>query len=852
MSDPATGGHPPGTETCGCCSGVLARTPQPVDNRPGLPEVRYRSGTYGDFRASLLAGLTSSSRPALARLRTRAPDDPTIALLDAWAMACDVLTFYNERLLNESFLRTAADRTTLQELGKLVAYRLDPGVAAETHVAFTLERPPVVPAALPPDPGLLPATTPAAVTLPVGLRLQSIPGPGEQPQTFETVEQIDARPEWNALPAARTKSYPPVLDRQDAWLDGVGLNLRRGDAVLFASKDLANDRWDLRLIDAVQDDPDGDRTHIRWDEGLGSLNPANNPADAPDIFVLRKRCAVFGHQAPVWRALNDNFRDGYRIVHGGTATQNEWQNFVSTTTPTDSGAESVVTVDLDGSHPDVAVGSWVVVSQESGTFYRELYEVTARNELSREEFAVSGRVTRLTLKGEAHAFGSPREVSVFAVADPLTLVEAPDDSAVSGATVVVDGDARAMAVGRTVMLAGRSAAGVPQAEHLVVQSVAALPGNRTLMTFAAAAGAAYERASAVVFGNVAKVTHGETVQQVLGDGDATRAFQSMPLRQGPLTHVQAETPEGSASTLTVRVDDVAWQERPSLYGAGPHDRVFVTRTEADGTVVAAFGDGVTGARLPSGSHNVRATYRKGTGAGGNVAAGAIAQPLDRPLGLKAATNPAAATGGVDAEDGAAARRSMPLPVRTLGRAVSLRDYADFALAYAGIGLADASVLTLRAGRAVVVTVTGPGGVAAPATTVQHLGAALREHGDPHVRVVVMAHRPAAFRLALKVAVRADHDPTVVLPAVEAALRAAFGLAARDLAQPVERSSVIAVAAAVPGVAGIDLDRLYRGSTPTLETRLVAARAAVDATGNPVAAELLALADGPFDWLQEVP
>jgi len=72
------------------------------------------------------------------------------------------------------------------------------GVAAETALAFALEPPPDVPPAASKDPGAAPPVTPATVTLEPGLRVQSIPGPGEQPQTFETVEAVDARPEWNA------------------------------------------------------------------------------------------------------------------------------------------------------------------------------------------------------------------------------------------------------------------------------------------------------------------------------------------------------------------------------------------------------------------------------------------------------------------------------------------------------------------------------------------------------------------------------------------------------------------------------------------------------------------------------
>ncbi len=152
---------------------------------------------------------------------------------------------------------------------------------------------------------------PAAAALPIGLRVQSIPGPGEQPQTFETVEAIEARPEWNVLPLASTAPYPPIFGRTDAWFAGAALNLHRGDAILFASTDLIHDKWDLRLLTSVAVDAAGDRTHVLWDRGLGSSSPFNNPAAAPDTFVLRKRFSVFGHNAPLWTSTNADFQAGY-------------------------------------------------------------------------------------------------------------------------------------------------------------------------------------------------------------------------------------------------------------------------------------------------------------------------------------------------------------------------------------------------------------------------------------------------------------------------------------------------------------------------------------------------------------
>src|SRR5690606_31796390 len=69
---------------CGCCAGLEITTPAAIENRAGLSAVAYRIGTQPQWKASLLARLSSSEHPALAKLLTRDDDDFTIALLDAW------------------------------------------------------------------------------------------------------------------------------------------------------------------------------------------------------------------------------------------------------------------------------------------------------------------------------------------------------------------------------------------------------------------------------------------------------------------------------------------------------------------------------------------------------------------------------------------------------------------------------------------------------------------------------------------------------------------------------------------------------------------------------------------------
>ncbi len=202
---------------CGCCEGITQETPQTIQNRPGLSAIAYRAGTYTQFYQTLLARIAQSRQPSLRQLRSREPDDFTIALLDAFSVMGDVLTFYSERIANESYLGTATETRSVAWLANLVGYRMSPGVAADAFLAFTIDPSAGAYGAVlstPANAMLAQAFTPAqpasagaqsmpeqipSTVIPIGTQVQSIPGPGQTPQTFETVEQINARPEWNAI-----------------------------------------------------------------------------------------------------------------------------------------------------------------------------------------------------------------------------------------------------------------------------------------------------------------------------------------------------------------------------------------------------------------------------------------------------------------------------------------------------------------------------------------------------------------------------------------------------------------------------------------------------------------------------
>src|SRR5262249_26303277 len=111
------------------------RFPVRPDNRPALPRIGYRIGTYSDIRASLLRAL--DLEPNLVEWTYRGADDPGIALLEGAAIVGDILTFYQDLYANEAFVRTAAWRKSIADLVRLTGYRLAPGVGG--RAAFTFE-----------------------------------------------------------------------------------------------------------------------------------------------------------------------------------------------------------------------------------------------------------------------------------------------------------------------------------------------------------------------------------------------------------------------------------------------------------------------------------------------------------------------------------------------------------------------------------------------------------------------------------------------------------------------------------------------------------------------------------------
>jgi hypothetical protein len=1029
------------TCTCGCCEGIAIAVPENTANRPGLPALLYRAGTYATFLETMIARLSSRDFPALAALRTRDPADPSIALLDSWAVVADVLTFYQERIANEGYLRTATERRSILELARLIGYKLRPGVAATVYLAYTLDE----------DRSKNPPA-PTRTSIPAGARSQSVPGPRQLPQSFETSDDLDARSDWNILKPRLTQpqlftlddpqvsTYDPGTDvaaRDAVYFSGTSTNLNPGDPLLFVipqPKDPAVSKQALRLIQSVEIQTDQKRTEVILQTPALQSN-AKDPAsmvsevvtpyfkDAATLFANNKlasqAAALLSNPPPktpsglleaVKSATNKSAtfaaglvqqteqqiaelhdlavkRNFTRLkpwlgelldtlgelvtklqaldttVSGGAVLKTQaqpplanlaalilplslrasiqppnslrlqrtfgqtfssqsdiapkllgaftpaaapslyaaWNSIAPSPTSAEVGAvrakaglfpgaypgtptskldpnpknegdritsfddpptirkdwteivtfnsdnlPGITTVALDSVYDKILIGSWIVIDRpnftyEGGvaklegrkpTFHQVLNTSTAS--LTTHDSGFSAKVTKLDLRPPWLGELDPTSLRLFiqqkgvlsgavvlAQTEILPLGEEPLDIYLEGDSIELDDAYDGLESGRWIIVSGErtdieNVTGVTARELVMIQGVAQVTTSpngqpsavHTVISLANKLAYTYDINTVTIYGNVVKATHGETRNEVLGNGDGSLPFQQFKLKQKPLTFVAASNPTGTDTTLEVYVNNVEWHETDTLAGLSAKDRSYITQTADDDSTTVTFGNGREGARLPTGNANVKAIYRNGIGQPGNVNAEQISLLQTRPLNAKAVINPIRASGGADRDTRDQARRNAPLAVMALDRLVSIKDYADFARTFAGIGKANS--LRLSDGQRDLVHVTIAGAADIPidysSDLYTNLVQALRINGDPYLPIEVAVRRLRLMVISATVKILPDYLWEPVASDVRAALLNAFSFDNRDLGQPAFQSEAISIMQAVEGVGYVDLEK----------------------------------------------
>ncbi|MBN1428153.1 MAG: putative baseplate assembly protein [Anaerolineae bacterium] len=806
---------------------------------------------------------TKKRTQPLARLKTRAPDDPTIALLDASAVMADVLTFYQERIANEGFLRTATERRSILELARAIGYELNPGVAATAYLAFTVEDA---------------QGAPGVVDVPAGTRVQSIPSQGQMPQTFETVEAFTAHKEWNVL--RPRLSQPQNLTSEVKWiyLSGTSSKLKVGDRLLIDAGGVPR----LAHVLSTNEQPEQKRTVVKLD---GSVDPSfsdpalqqgtvdvstpvtlgkstidtyirnrkwtndelnafliynnwdkkellsylendrkGNPSASGSVYALRTSASFFGNNALRYASLptvsgidyGASWDSGWEIWrdHGTTS---------ASTVPSEAAFfDAAADVYLERTLSGLVPGSWAVLETTGGPpMYCKLASIVER---SLTGFAMSGRATGLKLQisddkelqpSDKSANFTVRETTAYLQSEELPLAELPQTDTLTKDTntVELDGLVLGLSVGQAVTLTGERTdlPGVLGAEILIIEEVTHKAGF-TKLRFEAGWRYKYKRDTVSFNANTVRATHGETANEILGSGSGALANQQFMLKKPPLTHIPAATPSGSASTLQLCVNNLLWSQVPSLYGLGQNDESYIIRIGDDSRATVIFGDGEKGARPPTGENNITVVYRSGIGLVGEVDAGSLTLLPVRPLGVRSVVNPLAASGAADPENTDGTRSNAPRTVRTLDRIVSLQDYEDFANAFAGIGKAQAVELWSGGYRCVHLTIAG-----ADERPVEegdfsdNFIAALGAAQDPTQMFMVSTFELLLFNLSANVAIDNRYVAESVFQAIYDVLVDAFSFPKRSFGQSVTSAEVVSIIQNINGVIYVDLDLLYLSS-----------------------------------------
>jgi hypothetical protein len=814
-----------------------------ITNPPGQDAIGYRVADFAGFRAALLASL-----PDEQDLASFAPaaGDLGLQILEWWAYLGDILTFYNERIATEGYVRTATRPDSLDHLVRVLGYRPRPGIAAAGQVAV-----------------LARTGGPAGpLAVPAAMAITSTASPGVPAQTFETT----ASASFSGPSDIPITLVPPGgMTAGSILLAGIVTGVKTGDSLLLAPQgwDGTADTWAVVTVQGsapAADPSGGTNTMVSFVVSAG-IDPAELPGPpAAAGFRLLRPLSSTPLMQPIVEAEVSNLSfdlaatvrgitpgdivliDGsgngsgsypavvtgyseatWYSVNGGPATATfPPPNAPNTTPPVvvplphsvlqlsmPPSAISALSAQLTPFFQFTNVGGEPTVVALEATLRPQAtlgpQAVTARQAVqgtsAKEEAA---GIAGLSLDGSV-GIDLPERVRLtrllpqilrYVFTDVGTLIPVPVASLASlPATATIPDGFQAPATAAAAFVEDSTGAGT------AVTVTAAGPGQVAL---GASAGAGTAVSPELVpplrlLLDLVEVTRGTSVTgETLGSGDASIGSQTFTLAKSPLTYLAAGA--GQASTLTVSVAGVAWTEVSTLFRQPPGAMVFVTRQLPDGSTQVRFGDGVNGARLPSGTGNVIASYRYGSGAA-SPPAGRLTSVARPQPGIAGVRNPVPVAGGADPDLPAALRRNGPASTLTLARAISAADYEAVAVRTPGVDRAKAVWAFNPAEQRPVITVY-VGDTQAAAGLAR---TALAASGDPNRPVTVTAASPIQLQLGCTLIVAADRQPAAAAAAATAALldpgTGLFSPAGMAIGQVLYRSQLDAVLS-VPGVLAV--------------------------------------------------
>jgi hypothetical protein len=205
------------------------------------PVIDYTDKDYASLRRALI----DLARYRLPEWTDQSPNDLGSLMVDLFAYVGDVVLYYQDRIANESFLHTAAERRSILHLLRLIGYELAPPVAASATLRLTFK-----------EPG---DGDPTTVTVPEGAQFQAT-APSGQTLTFEylggdlTVD-LSAGSDQVTIAPDGTRTYRGLPVRHSR---------RVGPETLGTSTGEPNQRFPLQQSPLIRESLD-----VEVDEGAG-------------------------------------------------------------------------------------------------------------------------------------------------------------------------------------------------------------------------------------------------------------------------------------------------------------------------------------------------------------------------------------------------------------------------------------------------------------------------------------------------------------------------------------------------------------------------------------------------------
>lgn len=626
-------------------------------NRPGLSRLAFRTGDFTSFRQRLFEKINQA--PSLRTWTYRGSDDPAVALLEGVAMVGDILTAYQEVYANESYLRTAQWEKNVAGLTRLLGARPLPGTGGRTYFSFEIRKG---------------AEIPLRKGFPITSDLEGF----AEPVHWESEEALTLIPEFSQLSLAAPQEYLfPTGTPSDS---GVSQDLSCAFSdfkeglpslkIFIAIGAVAAQAWPTAEGSSLQ----GETTSIlsthqesmRWilkDVKLTQLSAQSSPREA---LLLGVPHPGNGSKAGL----------GTEIV---SQTSDQVKSFFT----------------FDGVDASLLPGDSVLVKVADNDF--RIRKVEQVRVIAKVDNNLTTIHSLLVLDRAIHSSTNPQGtlnvggMTLWKIKSSWFQLAAKDPSFIPPATeaglveyLVYRGSSEMSKSLDYRKVGFLKADGKAEVVTLTLQDPTQnlyklspkLSAQFSYEDFRSQSESRLTTHKVLCLGNVLQVNQGKSEPEtVIGSGDSREKYQTFVIPKAPLTYFPSTgDPSRLHPELRVWVQGRLWSRVESFLGLDAQAEVYILREDLEGRSWIQFGDGISGARLPTGADNVTAAYRYGIAAQGPLQRDTQPRPAEKMDRLEKIRQLGDAWGGQSPESALALKHTAPQTIRALGRLVSLDDY----------------------------------------------------------------------------------------------------------------------------------------------------------------------------------